>query len=473
MPNLSARALAASIAGWRDVPSGPAYLALADRIRLLVLDGRIPLGTRLPAERELAAQLGLSRTTVSSAYADLRDTGYVDSIRGSGSVTRMPSGAPVVPDAAEAGLLDFSKAVLPAIPAVAGAAERAAALLPSFLGEDGFEPLGLRVVRQAIADRYTARGLPTDPDEILVTVGALHALALIARTTMSRGDRVLVETPSYPHAVDALRGAGGRLVSVPVSGDSGWDMSVLEQVFPRTSPVLAYLMLDNHNPTGVSMPLDQRERLAELAAAQGTTLIVDETIGGLELDGQSPLPPFATLGRAVLLGSLGKSVWGGLRIGWMRADRELAQRAARVRFSGDLGTPILDQLVLLELLPQLDRILVDRQDYLRASRDHLRARLAERLPDWHVPHTPGGIAAWINLGLPASSQLALAARAEGLVVAAGPRFGFDGVFERFVRIPFTYPPDVIDRGVDALAAAWGRVTRGGAIPADADLAHVV
>jgi DNA-binding transcriptional MocR family regulator len=237
--------------------------------------------------------------------------------------------------------------------------------------------------------------------------------------------------------------------------------------------VLAYLMPDNHNPTGATMPRDQRERIVALAAEQGTTLIIDETIGGLELDGQAAQPPFATLGRAVMLGSLGKSVWGGLRLGWMRADRELIQRVARNRFMTDLGTPILEQLILVDLLADLDRILGDRRDYLRASRDHLARRLAADLPTWRMPAVAGGIAAWVNIGLPISSQLALAARSEGLVIAAGARFGVEGLFERFIRIPFTYPPDVIDRGVDALAAAWHSVTRTPLTVSDGDYAQVV
>jgi DNA-binding transcriptional MocR family regulator len=473
MASLSARSLGIAIGGWRATATGPVYAALADRIRLLVLDGRIALGTRLPAERELAAHLGVSRTTVSAAYADLRDSGYLDSLRGSGSVVRLPSRGTYVPDAVATDLLDFSRATLPAVPAVAAAAERATALLPSFLDESGFDALGLRVVRQAIADRYAARGLPTDPDEVLVTLGAQHAIGLLGRTLLGRGDRALVESPSFPHAVDALQAAGARLVEVPVTTDDGWDESALEQAFQRTSPVLAYLMADNHNPVGSSMSEDLRVRLVGLAAAQGTTLVVDETMTGLELDGRPSPPPFAALGRAVLVGSLGKAVWGGLRIGWIRADREIVQRVARLRFMTDLGTPILEQLVLLELLPELDGILAGRREYLRANRDHLALRVSELLPDWRMPDVPGGIAAWINLGLPVSSQFALAARTAGVVVAAGPRFGRDGVFERFVRIPFTYPPDVIDRGVEVLAEAWRGVTRGPVALADDDLAHVV
>lgn len=472
MASLSARALAALIVGWRDLAVGPAYAALADRVRLLILDGRIALSTRLPAERELAAQLGLSRTTVSAAYADLRESGHLESIRGSGSIARLPRAAGYVHDVLATDQLDFSKATLPSHPAVADAAQRAVAMLPSFLGESGFDTVGLRVTRQAIADRYTARGLPTDPDEILVTVGAQHAIALLSNTLLSRGDRAVIESPSYPHAVEALRGAGARLVAVPVTAEDGWDESALEQAFQRTSPVLAYLMPDNHNPTGATMPRGLRQKVVDLAAQQGTTLVIDETIGGLELDGQQPEPPLATLGRAVLLGSVGKSVWGGLRIGWIRADRELIQRVARHRFMTDLGTPVLEQLILVDLLADFDRILADRRDYLRASRDHLIRRLAERVPEWRVPHVAGGITTWVELGLPISSQLALAARSEGLVIAAGSRFGVEGLFERFIRIPFTYPPDVIDRGVDALAAAWRAVTRSPIAVTDRDFAQI-
>jgi len=472
MSSLSARALAAHLAAWRSTSPGPAYLALADRIRLLVLDGRVPLGTRLPAERELAAQLELSRTTVSAAYAELRSAGYLESLRGSGSVARLPGRAPVEPEPLS-GLLDFSVACPPAVPHVAEAAVRAASLVPLYLGEHGFDPLGLRVVRQAIADRYTARGLPTDADQVMITAGAQHAIGLVARAVLSRGDRIVVESPSYPHAVEALRSLGGRPVTVPVSTDDGWDDLALEQAFPRTSPTLAYLMPEYHNPTGRVMPEEQRDRVARLAEREGTVLIADETTAELGLDGQAPVPPFAVGRRAVLLGSAGKSVWGGLRMGWIRADRELVQRIARLRSAVDLGTPIPTQLLLLELLPHYEQILVERRSYLRASRDYLAARLAERIPEWSVPRTAGGIASWVGLGAPLSSALALAAREEGLAIAAGPRFGIDGVFERFIRIPFTFAPDDLDRAVDALATAWDRVRRSPLARAEQEYAQVV
>ncbi|QEO09158.1 PLP-dependent aminotransferase family protein [Protaetiibacter larvae] len=472
MNTLSARALALLMVDWRG-SNGPAYAALADRVRLLVLDGRIPLGTRLPAERELAAQLGLSRTTVSAAYAELRDTGYLDSVRGSGSTARLPRDGGVDLDLLAEAPLDFSKASLPALPAVAQAAQAAVDRLPSFLGDSGFDPFGMLVLRRAIAERYTARGLPTAPEELMITVGAQAAIHLLARTLLARGDRAIVESPGYPHAFEALKSAGARLVPVAVTTDDGWDVAGLEQAFQRTSPTVAYLMPEFQNPTGKTMDDDLRARVAALAEREGTTIIVDETMTGLGLDGQDRPLPFPVNRGVVVIGSVGKSIWGGLRIGWVRAERELIQRMARVRFASDLGTPILDQLIVAELVPDYEQILAGRRAYLRQGRDHLTRRLRAALPQWRVPHVEGGIVAWVNLGAPLSSQLALAARNEGLVIGAGPRFGLDGVFERFLRIPFGQPADQIDQAVVALASAWSSVARHTVRLDDAELAHVV
>src|SRR3990170_279353 len=205
MSAVSARVLDSLLQDWRG--DSPAYSALADRIRLLVLDGRIPVGARLPAERDLAARLGVSRTTITATYGDLRDSGYLDSIRGSGSVARLPGRAPVSIEGAATGSLDFSKAALPATPELAEAAVRAAQELPAYLGDTGFDPIGLPRLRQAIAERYEARGLPTDAEQIMVTIGAQHAIALLARVLLDRGDSALMESPSYPHAYEAMRAA--------------------------------------------------------------------------------------------------------------------------------------------------------------------------------------------------------------------------------------------------------------------------
>jgi len=466
MSSLSARQLAILLVGWRDV--GVAYTALADRIRLLILDGRVASGTRLPAERELATQLEVSRTTVTAAYAELREAGYLSSVRGSGSMAQLPFRAPAAVES-QPGYLDFSKATMPAIPGVLAAAQLAAEQLPAYLGESGFDPVGIPALREALADRYTARGLPTTPDQIMVTIGAQHAISLIARTIMARGDRALIENPTYPHALDALKAAGARIAPVSVTAEEGWDEIALEQAIQRTSPSLGYLMPDYHNPTGASMDDELRERVLALAARHGTTLVADETMGELGFDGRARTLPFAAHGSAITIGSVGKSVWGGVRIGWIRADRTVIQRLIRARSSGDLGTPMLEQLLVLNLLRDYDSILDSRRAYLREGRDRLARLLGVRLPEWHVPHVRGGLTAWVNLGHPVSSQLALAARNEGLIIAAGPRFGIDGAFERFLRIPFSYSAEDTERGVDALARAWATVGRHPMPESSADL----
>ena len=454
MVGISARMVDSLMCEWRT--DAPAYLSLADRLRLLVLDGRIPVGARLPSERELALRLGVSRTTIAATYTRLRDIGYIESRRGSGSVARLPGAAVDDIGAGDSGLLDFSKAAMPAIPQLADAAVRAAARLPAYFSETGFDPVGLPHLRRAIAERYEKRGLPTSADQIMVTVGAQSAIALIARVVLERGDVALAEAPSYPHAYEALRLAGARIATVNVSSEHGWDASALEQVLRRSSPALAYLMPDFHNPTGSTMDAGLRTRVLEIARDQGTVVVADETMAELDIDSIGELPlPLPAYGPAVVVGSLGKTVWGGLRIGWIRADPALVQRLVRARLTTDLGSPILEQLIAAELLDDFDAILAQRRTQLRAGRDHLESSLAASLPEWTVPHVTGGLTTWVGLPHPSSSLLTLAARREGLLLASGPRFGIDGAFERFVRIPFSYTTTETDAAVAALTRAWG------------------
>lgn len=469
MISVSARSLASKLHDWRA--SSPAYRALADRIRLLVIDGRIAPGTRLPAERELAAELGVSRTTIAAAYAVLREDEVIESVRGSGSIARLPKRPILLPDT-EAQPLDLSKAALPAVPQLADAYTAAAGRLPTLLGDSGFDPVGLPELRLAIADRYTARGLPTTPDQILVTIGAQHAIALLSRTLLRRGDRVLMENPTYPHAIDAVAAAGARIVAVPVDTDEGWDLGVLEQAVTRGSPTMAYLMPHNHNPTGLTMADEDLADMLALAAANGTTVVIDETMAELTIDGPNHLPA-AAFGPAVLVGSVGKSVWGGVRVGWVRAEPNLVRTLVRARFASDLGTPMLEQLVVADLLPQMDEILAEHVAWLREGRAHLVAELERRFPEWHVPRAPGGLTTWVNLGAPRSSQLVVAARTHGLVITAGPRFAVDGAFERFLRLPFSYPAEYADRALDVLERAWRGIVDGRTVVQEDELTAVV
>jgi DNA-binding transcriptional MocR family regulator len=444
--------------GWRGEQRS-SWAALSSRLRLLIIDGRITAGSALPPERQLATALGLSRTTVNAAYAALRADGFLLSRRGSGSVAQVPGqpGRTVFPR--EGDIIDLSRATSGSVPGVHTAAQRALDRLPGRLTTDGYELSGLPDLRDAIADRFTERGLPTTPDQILVTSGAQSAISLIARTLLSRGDKVIVESPSYPHALDALRLAGARLVPVGVDPMSGWDVAGFENVTGSMHPAMAYLMPDFHNPTALSMPAEVRERIAQLAGASRTLLLIDETTAELDIDRGWAAPPLAFFGDkqdlTLTIGSASKTVWGGLRVGWIRGSKALVDRLVTARLANDLGAGVIDQLVTVEMLGGLDQIVQFRRAVHSASVRALDDAITHWQLPWNVTPVAGGISAWVHLGSPVSSMLASAARERGLLLGAGPWFGVDGAFERFIRIPITATPEMIDESMSILASVWG------------------
>lgn len=468
---ISARALSTALGGWRG--SGPAYEALADGVRLLCLDNRLAPSTALPAERELAAALSLSRTTVAAAYRSLRDTGHIESLRGSGSVTlplrrNDPGGHDPEGDAID--LQQASPAAWPGLPAVIAEATQDA---PALVARIGYDVVGDALLRAAIADHYAARGFATSAEQILVTTGAQSAIHLIASVLLTRADRVMLETPTYPHAADAFRRVGARLIGVPVDPVSGWDVERAAQGFARALPTLAYLMPDFHNPTGRTMTPEEATAFASAAHAAGTFLVLDETTAQLDIDRAGDSAPFPDDDRIIRVGSLGKTVWGGLRVGWVRAAPDIVRRLASGRPVHDLGTPEIEQAIARRLLPRLDEIARQRGDLLRAGRDALSAALRRTLPEWEVPDVSGGVSLWVGLGEPLSTPLVMGARARGLALSAGSRFAVEGGHDRRLRVPFTAPPATLERAVDVLRAAWDDVRGGRTSPARADFATVV
>ena len=455
-PSVSLNHLTELLGEWRSA-AGSDYSALAERIRLLTIDGRIKAGMRLPSERRLADHLGVSRTTVNSALEELRRAGYARSRQGSGTEIAIPGRTGDLPIPGAGDLLDLSRATSPAAPGVHAAAERALAHLPARLATDGYELSGLLALRELLAGKYTASGVPTSPDQILVTNGGAGAISLIARTLVSIGDRVVVETPGYPHSNEAFRAVGARLVPTIVDGDDGWDVANFTQTLARSLPTIAYLMPDFHNPTSRSMSTTDREAIVSAARSHGTVIVADETTADLDIDrgtGPAPLAAFDTLGGTVIsVGSASKTIWGGLRVGWIRASEELINRLHAARFSYDLGVGVLDQLTVAEVLQDFPAIVDYRRRLHRASRDALSAAMREHLPDARLHQVEGGVAAWIDLDATISSALTIAARSHGLLIGAGPWFGLHGEFERNIRIPITASPDDVVRGVEILARA--------------------
>ncbi len=461
---LSARALTALLGGWRT--SEPAYEALADAVRLLLLDNRIAPRTALPAERELAAALALSRTTVSAAYRSLRESGHIESVRGSGSVTQaLGAAASARTTVSDPDAIDLQQASPAAWPGLPGVMAQVAGEAASLIARPGYDVVGAPALRAAIAERYTASGVPTDPAEVMITNGAQSAIHLLASVLVGRGDRVLIESPTYPHAAEAFRVAGGRLVGVPVTTDDGWDLDRAEQAFSRVLPTLAYLMPDFQNPTGRTMDEHERAVIAEAARRAGTVVVVDDTTSELDIDRPFAPSPFgADLPDVVRVGSLGKTVWGGMRVGWIRGQAEVVRRLTAARFAHELGTPEWEQAVAAALVPRMGEIVAQRAQQLREGRDAAVAALAELLPAWRVPRVHGGVSLWVELDAPLSGALVMAVRQEGVLLSAGPRFSVDGGYERNLRIPFTASPGDLRRAIDALARVWPRV-QGSAAPA--------
>lgn len=462
MSTVTASALRDLLGGGLPVGRGPAYRNLAERMRLLVVDGRLPLQVSLPSERELAASLAVSRTTVAAAYALLREQGHLLSRPGARSKTtvpRRPGAPPLAPRLVPPpGVHDLAYATLPAPPsAVHEAYSAALSALPAHLPGNGYDPHGLLVLRQAVAERYNARGLPTRPHEVLVTAGAQYAWVLLLRTLAGAGDRVLVEAPSYPHALDAVRAASCRAVPVALPAAGGWDLPGVTAALRQTAPRLAYVIADFHNPTGRLLAEAQRARLVQAARRTRTVLVVDETLVELGLDGPPP-PPVAVYGSEVVtIGSMSKSFWGGLRIGWVRGPADLIARLAAARTTLDLGSPVVEQLAAAELLARADTVLPGRRTELAGRRDHLLTLLEQHLPDWVAERPAGGLSVWARLPEPLSSAVAAHAPQHGVRIAAGPLFGTDGAFEHQLRLPYTLPADDLDEAIPALADVWEAV----------------
>lgn len=466
--SLSGDQLSRLLGDWRvSVTTGPSYDRLATATRALVLDGRVALGSRLPAERSLAVSLGMSRTTVATAYDRLRAEGFLLSRQGSGSYVAIPAGLlPAAcrwarPDGQDA-VIDLSLAALEPPSSLSAALLQASEELTRFT-DHGYDGFGLLPLRQALADRYTARGLATTADQLVITPGAQAAIDLIARTVLGPRDLALVESPTYPNAMDALRRAQARLQPVGLR-PGGWDVELLCSALRQSLPRLAYLIPDFNNPTGQLLDDAGRGEIVAAARRSGTLIVADETLVDLALDADADMPlPTAAHDRddgVVTVGSASKTFWGGLRVGWIRAPRPLAERLVDVRRTVDMGPGVIDQLVVLALLRDEDEMVAAQRQKLNARLLALEAALRELCPQWSWTRPRGGLSLWVELDEPISTALAQTAARVGVRVVPGPRFSADGTLERFIRLPFALPEPLLTDAVGRLAKARSDVHAG-------------
>lgn len=454
------RSLLRHLGEWRATDSEDVtYRSLADALRRLVLDGRLPLDARLPGERSLADALGISRITVSGAMDRLRAEGFLTSRVGSGTYTALPhrraerlEGLFHVAPGPE--LINMATAVLPAGAHVHAAYASALESLPPHLPGHGYDPVGLLPLRRATAEAYDREGLSTGADQIVVTAGAQNGLAILLRAFGRAGEAVVIDHPTYPHAIEAIVRAGMRPVPVALT-PSGWDIDGLLSTIDRVRPRLVYLIGAHQNPTGHVLAAEEEAALAEAVARVGALMVMDDTQRELWFE-QAPPAPSAPGPHVVRLGSMSKTWWGGLRIGWIRAETKVADAIVRARASLDLGAAVIEQLAAAYLLAGDQAPVVERRDLLAARQAALYARLAAKLPTWTTTSPKGGLSLWVALPRSAAPLVAEAQQA-GVILAPGSRFGVDGAFERFVRLPYCLPAPELEAAVDILAAAWAQV----------------
>ena len=440
---------------------GPLHVLLAARLRRLIDEGELPPGEPLPPDRALALTLAVGRTTAVAAYDLLRHDGRI--IRRQGSGTRVAGAEPGGPRQTTSApmflhLLEPGDDVIPLAcaapdtppPEVAEAYARVATALARIAGDIGYYPAGHPALRRAIADRYSGRGSRTGPEQIVVTNGGQQALSLLTRALLAPGDRVLVEGPTYPGALEAFREQAAVPCSLPVGLGS---LAAAARGGQRAA--MAYVISTFHNPTGSVLSPQARQALVQAAGAADVPLVDDEVLGDLAFPGVQVPPPLAACdGTVISVGSLSKSIWGGLRIGWVRAAEPLIARLARLLAVHDLGGNVPAQLAAAELLPRLDALSRRQAAGRQARHDHLRAELARRLPDWDAPPVPGGQTLWVRLPYGDGTSFAQTALRHRIAVLPGSGLDASGQCQDHLRLHFVAPPDVLTEAVRRLAEAW-------------------
>ncbi|MFI1447160.1 aminotransferase class I/II-fold pyridoxal phosphate-dependent enzyme [Streptomyces virginiae] len=250
--------------------------------------------------------------------------------------------------------------------------------------------------------------------------------------------------------------------------EEGMLPALLAAALAEHEPDLLFVMPSFHNPTGRLMSASRRRRIAELARQHDVAVVEDLAYSG-RIGSRGKLPPplgaFASRGGEVLtIGSLSKSVWGGLWVGWLRAEEPVAARFARHKALADLGTPVLDQAVAVRLLPHLAELEQTQARSAARRLRHLTGLLEQSLPDWRWEPPVGGSALWIELPDADAGAFAQVALRHEVEVVAGRTTDPSGRHDSFIRLPFTYPADVLTEAVHRLTRAWGEFRRHGPVP---------
>jgi DNA-binding transcriptional MocR family regulator len=460
--------LATLLGSWA-AGSGPLYERLARAIGAAIDRGELPPESVLPTERDLASRLAVSRTTVVTAYGQLKDAGRLESRQGRGTWVAgraegpRPSERPFSAElysgmlGGQPGIIELTAACPPPTSLVTRViAETSGADLASDVTGAGYLPAGLPALRERIAEHVSLGGLPTRPDEVLVTTGAQQAIGLAATLLGEAGGSVLVEEATYPGALDITRGLGMRPVGVALDRE-GVVPEALEDLLERVRPSFVYLVPAFQNPTGSVLSAARSRRVAELSARYRVPLVEDLALRYMPLHDTSmpaPIAAHAPDGSSIVIGSVSKVLWGGLRVGWIRAARPVVERLMRLKISADMGTPIPTQSLTVALLPRVGEAIEERRAYLAEGYRALAASLSEHLPGWTWDEPRGGCTLWVRMPGGDARALGQVAQRCGVNVVPGQVLSAEGRYADHLRLPFVYEPAVVAEAVRRLAVAW-------------------
>jgi DNA-binding transcriptional MocR family regulator len=468
----------------------PLYAQIRDQIRERITSGALKIGERLEPSRELAKRLGVHRTTVSNAYAELEADGLIAGTVGRGtfvsplSAELRRSSAParranqdvfwqsflaqeqrddslgrLMASALEPEVISFATAHGPDELTPVDLVRRATdsvlrkdgARILQYGSSDGYAPLKTYLQARARKD-----GIPIEPDEILITNGCQQSLDLVRHSLVAPGDVVVCENPTYPGLWNIFDSSDVRLIGVPV-GPEGLDLDFLSMVLEQNKVKLILTSPAFHNPTGWTMPLAARKRLLELAARHQVPIVEDDIYGALRYRGRElpPLKALDTAGLVIYLNSFSKVGFSGLRVGWIAASRPVINRLRWAKQRADLHTNLLGQAVLEELGRHgvLDKFIRRLRKAYAEKLELMESAIARHFPpEARVTHPEGGMALWVELP-PALDAAALLAKAQDRRVIFAPAryFYFQNPKHNAFRLCFTaVPSDKIEEGVRIL-----------------------
>ncbi len=293
-----------------------------------------------------------------------------------------------------------------------------------------------------------------EPSRVVITSGSLQGFAFLAEQLVRPGSRVLVEAPTYDRPLKILARLGAEIVGVPMDEEG-----LIPDELPEGDFAFLYTIPTFQNPSGRTLSVERRRRLADLARERGLLVLEDDPYGLVRYDGEALPSVFELAGgeQIAYCSSFSKTVAPGLRVGWYVLPAQLAADIEALAVSTYISPPYLTQATVLELLrrddflPNLERI----NGLLRARRDAMLDALAREMPDdasWTRPE--GGYFVWLELPSgPPSAELLVEAEESGVTFVKGTDFFADGAGEHALRLAFSFvSPDEIAEGVARLAA---------------------